>query len=127
MNVHIFSDHFNKVTLNSPLVDLPKAGIQQQIPTTQATIWRIFRLPNNILKGLCSWAAFQLDPDNVYVFLFIIFDIIKANKKKLGPLADLPLFVLQAWRSVMLCTSSVTGRRPAMKLEMRDQVLHVLD
>jgi len=102
-------------------VDLPKTDIQQQTPTTQATIWRIFRLPNNILKGLCPWDAVQLDPDKVHVFRFLIFDIIKANKKKQGLLADPPLFVFQAWPSVMLCTSPVTGRRTAVKLEIKER------
>lgn len=71
--------------------------LKQQTPTTQATMWKIFRLSNNRLKGLCPWAAVQPDPDNIYVFLLLIFDKIKANKKKKGILAEPPLLVFQAW------------------------------
>lgn len=95
-NIQIFSRPSSKTTLLSTSVHLLKTDIQQQTPTTQATMWKIFRLSNNRLKELCPWAAVQLDPDNIYVFLFLIFDIIKANKKKQGLLADLPLFVFQA-------------------------------
>lgn len=92
LNFQVFSHPSSKTTLLSTSVDLLKTDIQQQTPTTQATMWKIFRLSNNRLKGLCPWAAVQLDPDNIYVFLFLIFDIKKANKKKQGILADPPLY-----------------------------------
>lgn len=82
--IQFFSGHPNKTIPRFPLLDLSKTGIQLQTPTTQTTICWIFRLSCSILKRLCPWAAVQLDPDNVYVFLFLIFDTINANKKKIG-------------------------------------------
>lgn len=97
LKFQVFYCPSSRTALLSTSVDLLKTDIQQQTPTTQATIWKAFRLSSNRLKGLCPWAAVQLDPDKIYVFLFLIFDIIKANKKKQGILADPPLFVFQAW------------------------------